>query len=171
MQSVFLCIVKSKLGELLIISWNYFWLDSSSGVWLDGYNTRVYSNTTKSADRQAKMSITTITRWTLLLVAMVTRVHGDEVCDGSPGVSVVADPTDCSAFFICNGRQNFRFSCGDKVGPQEVFDPVSKTCVARGTEYDHSRCKSPVHTTSCRPCICYDIAITSSSLTDVYSKI
>lgn len=47
------------------------------------------------------------------------------------GIVWLADPHDCSAFYVCNVQQRFDFSCGENVWDQET-----KTCVGRGSQWD-----------------------------------
>lgn len=47
------------------------------------------------------------------------------------GMSWMADPNDCSLFYVCNGGQRFDFNCGDN-----VWDPDTKTCVGKGSQWD-----------------------------------
>lgn len=69
-------------------------------------------------------------------------VTGDGVCDDSvKGLQIVADHDDCALFYICYSGLKFQFNCASKHGPQKVFDPKSRTCVLRGSSYDHSACK------------------------------
>lgn len=49
----------------------------------------------------------------------------------SQGLQWLADPDNCSTFYLCHGAQRFEFDCGDNVWDQET-----KTCVSRGSEWD-----------------------------------
>nr|KAG5711278.1 hypothetical protein BaRGS_005975 [Batillaria attramentaria] len=43
----------------------------------------------------------------------------------------LADPRDCSTFYVCNRGQRFDFSCGEN-----VWDQATKTCVGKGSQWD-----------------------------------
>ncbi|PVD24728.1 hypothetical protein C0Q70_15213 [Pomacea canaliculata] len=52
----------------------------------------------------------------------------------SQGLQWLADPDNCSTFYLCHGAQRFEFDCGDNVWDQET-----KTCVGRGSELTRQR--------------------------------
>lgn len=83
--------------------------------------------------------------WEIILTAtvFVTTALGDsQICsEQAKRSNIIPDQDDCSAFYICHSGHQFRFSCASKIGPQKVFDPVSRTCVLQGSTYDHSTCK------------------------------
>ncbi|KAL3852459.1 hypothetical protein ACJMK2_016093, partial [Sinanodonta woodiana] len=59
-----------------------------------------------------------------------------DVCDGINGMlGLVADPDDCSVYHICYKKQALRLECGPGNG-DTVFDPVTNTCVQRGSRFD-----------------------------------
>ena len=70
-----------------------------------------------------------------LFAAFLTPGLAKPTCPLGPGMRWLADPNDCSLFYVCHGSQRFDFSCGDN-----VWDPDTKTCVGRGSLWDKCEC-------------------------------
>ncbi|XP_046572060.1 uncharacterized protein LOC124280209 [Haliotis rubra] len=82
-----------------------------------------------------------------LLVAMATATEsvGSCVVKGNPDFR--PDPDDCSVFYVCANDILYKFNCSNS-----VFDPVTRTCVGRGSTYDTCTKKdTPAQTVICLP--------------------
>lgn len=68
----------------------------------------------------------------LLLISIAAqRARAKPVCPVNDGISWLADPDDCSLFYVCHASQRFDFTCG-----QNVWDQETLTCVGRGSLWD-----------------------------------
>ncbi|XP_067685005.1 uncharacterized protein [Haliotis asinina] len=82
-----------------------------------------------------------------LLVAMATATTSVGSCVVKSNPDFRPDPDDCSVFYVCANEILYKFNCSDS-----VFDPVTRTCVAKGSTYDRCTKKdTPAQTVICLP--------------------
>jgi hypothetical protein len=85
------------------------------------------------------MSATTPTLITTLLLALTANgfvIKPTPECPPGDALSWMADPDDCSLFYVCHASTRFDMNCGVNVWNQDL-----KTCVGKGSQWDTCKLK------------------------------
>ncbi|XP_041379685.1 uncharacterized protein LOC121392602 [Gigantopelta aegis] len=82
----------------------------------------------------------------VIVVFLGALVQAEFPCEANkPGQNWVADPRDCSKFYLCFAGKKYDFDCG-----KSVWDPDTKTCVGRGSRWD--KCSIKTELEKLNPC-------------------
>ncbi|OWF42967.1 uncharacterized protein LOC110460386 [Mizuhopecten yessoensis] len=68
----------------------------------------------------------------LVLFLVVCFSRADNICQGNTGIQWIADPDDCSVFYLCFNSASYKYMCPIN----SVRDFITKACVPKGSTYD-----------------------------------
>ncbi|XP_069142622.1 uncharacterized protein [Argopecten irradians] len=68
----------------------------------------------------------------VVLGLLVCFTKADDICEGNTGIQWLADPDDCSVFYLCFNSASFKYTCP----VNSVRDFITKACVPQGSKYD-----------------------------------